>query len=143
MQENTQKEKKDHGPEQQQFSIASEMSALQQLSQFELYEFDTIVDTFGLCSHSDPVEALRQVQMVCKPHGRIILIEHGISNWKWLNNRLNQDADKHKQKWGCSWNRDIEKIVSEAGLIVETQERYHFGSTYVFICKPGLQSQQQ
>eukprot|EP01026_Neomeris_dumetosa_P005087 TRINITY_DN1139_c1_g2_i2.p1 TRINITY_DN1139_c1_g2~~TRINITY_DN1139_c1_g2_i2.p1 ORF type:complete len:353 (+),score=41.14 TRINITY_DN1139_c1_g2_i2:51-1061(+) len=118
------------------FSLATEMSALQQLQQFEAHEFDCVVDTFGLCSHEDPIAALHQVQKVCKPHGRVILIEHGLSTWKWLNNRLDQDAEKHKHKWGCWWNRDIGRIVSEAGLVVEYEERYHFGSTHVFICRP-------
>ena len=28
--------------------------------------FDTVIDTFGLCSFSDPVKVLKEMQRVCK-----------------------------------------------------------------------------
>ena len=41
--------------------------------------FDTIVDTFGLCSFDDPVAVLKELQRICKPNGKILLLEHGRS----------------------------------------------------------------
>lgn len=32
-------------------------------------------------------------------------------------------ADDHFVKWGCYWNRDIAKLVRQAGLEVESQSR--------------------
>lgn len=40
--------------------------------------FDTVVDTFGLCSFDDPVAAVREMARVCRPDGSILLIEHGV-----------------------------------------------------------------
>ena len=37
--------------------------------------FDTVVDTFGLCSYDDPVAVLKEMQRVCKPDGKILLLE--------------------------------------------------------------------
>jgi ubiquinone/menaquinone biosynthesis C-methylase UbiE len=38
--------------------------------------FDTVVATFVFCSVPDPVKGLREIRRVCKPEGRIILLEH-------------------------------------------------------------------
>ena len=55
----------------------------------------------------------QEMARVCKPDGRILLLEHGKANPEWLNRILNEGAHKHLMKWGCEWNRDIESIVKE------------------------------
>jgi methyltransferase OMS1 len=100
--------------------------------------FDTVVDTFGLCSMDDSVQALREMRRVCrKQGGRILLLEHGRSSNAWLSGILDKFADLHAQKWGCHWNRDILVLVEQAGLEVETVHRFHFGTTYYIVAKPG------
>jgi len=55
--------------------------------------FDTVVDTFGLCSFDDPVAVLKQIQRVCKPDGKILLLEHGRSNsYQGISNYLDKQA---------------------------------------------------
>lgn len=44
------------------------------LRAFPENSFDTVVDTFGLCSIADAERALLEMQRVCKPDGRIILL---------------------------------------------------------------------
>ena len=104
-------------------------------------KFDTVVDTFGLCSFEDPVEALRQMQACCEPEGgKILLLEHGKSSWlPWLTKILDNQAVQHATNWGCVWNRDIERIVEESGLKVESLHTFHFGTTYYIIGRPGAQ----
>ncbi|CEG37216.1 Predicted methyltransferase [Plasmopara halstedii] len=104
---------------------------------FEDDRFDTVVDTFGLCSMDNPVRALQEMQRVCKKDsGRILLLEHGRSNYVWLSGILDKFADLHAQKWGCHWNRDILALLDQAGLEVETLYRFHFGTTYYIVAKP-------
>eukprot|EP00644_Phytophthora_capsici_P003822 jgi/Phyca11/527009/estExt2_fgenesh1_pm.C_PHYCAscaffold_150045 len=101
-------------------------------------QFDTVVDTFGLCSMDDSVRTLREMQRVCKKDGgRILLLEHGQSSYGWLSGILDKFAGKHAQKWGCHWNRDILTLVEQAGLEVETVHRFHFGTTYYIVARPG------
>lgn len=100
--------------------------------------FDTVVDTFGLCSFDDPVGVLRQMRRVCRPDGKILLLEHGrTKKWDFLNRMLDDSAEEHAREWGCVWNRDIDRILEEAGLEAEVQRTWHFGTTYYLVCRPN------
>ena len=100
--------------------------------------FDTIVSTFTLCSFDDPVEVLRELQTICKPDGKILLLEHGRSkSFQGLSNYLDINAERHAKNWGCVWNRDLDEILDKAGLEVEHIYTWHFGTTYYIVCRPS------
>jgi methyltransferase OMS1 len=100
--------------------------------------FDTVVDTFGLCSYNDPVAVLQEMARVCKPTGKILLLEHGRSaKWTWVTQHLDQHAETHAQNWGCVWNRDMDKLLQQSGLHVERLDTWHFGTTYYVVCRPN------
>ncbi|KAL2759500.1 hypothetical protein ACRALDRAFT_2096788, partial [Sodiomyces alcalophilus JCM 7366] len=78
-------------------------------------KYDTVVQTFGLCSVADPGRVIRNMADMVKPGtGKIILIEHGRSRWGIVNTLLDWSAPSHFQKYGCWWNRDIVDIVETA-----------------------------
>lgn len=97
--------------------------------------FDTVVDTFGVCSFEAPVEALREMRRVVKEDGQVLLLEHGASTWELVQGLLNRSAQRHVEKFGCYPNRNIVGLVEEAGLHVVRDERKHFGTTYLLICR--------
>ncbi|KAI7903365.1 uncharacterized protein BX663DRAFT_508366 [Cokeromyces recurvatus] len=104
-------------------------------------KYDTIIDTFGLCSCSDPVEALVQLADSCKSDdSQILLLEHGRSYYDWLNRLLDSNVDKHVTKWGCWWNRDIMNLFNDERVKqrveVVKMSRWHLGTTYYIIAKP-------
>lgn len=93
--------------------------------------FDTVVSTLGTCTFPDPVQALREMRRVCRPGGRILLLEHGRSSrpgvaaWQ----------DRHAAKWaahlGCWWNRDPLESVRKAGFDPQTTTRGFLGMVHV------------
>ncbi|KAK7220867.1 hypothetical protein V2G26_008870 [Clonostachys chloroleuca] len=95
----------------------------------EAPKYDTIVQTFGLCSVSDPVAVVSNLATAVKPGtGRIILLEHGKGWYGIVNGLLDRNAGQHFEKYGCWWNRDIQALVEEAarktpGLEVVKVER--------------------
>ena len=108
----------------------------QKLSQFPDSSFDTVVDSFGLCSFDDPVAVLIEMKRVCKKGGKILLLEHGRSKtWDGITRHLDANAEIHAKNWGCVWNRDIDKIIGEADLDVETKSLWHFGTTYYVVAR--------
>ncbi|EAQ84959.1 hypothetical protein CHGG_08973 [Chaetomium globosum CBS 148.51] len=78
-------------------------------------KYDTIIQTFGLCSVADPARLLANMAGMVQPDtGRVLLVEHGRGSSNWVNKGLDETADKHFRKFGCWWNRDIEKLVLDA-----------------------------
>ncbi len=43
---------------------------------FPDHSFDTVFATFVFCSVPDPMDGLRELRRVCKPNGRLLLLEH-------------------------------------------------------------------
>ena len=89
--------------------------------------FDTVVDTLGLCTFSDPVAALWEMARVCRPNGRLLLLEHGRSGHEWLGHWQDRRADRHEKRLGCRWNREPLDLVRQAGLKVLKAERTFLG----------------
>ncbi|CRK15222.1 hypothetical protein BN1723_003121 [Verticillium longisporum] len=78
-------------------------------------KYDTVVQTFGLCSVSDPEKVLSNLASAVKlGTGRIILVEHGRGWWRLVNTLLDWSALAHYRKYGCWWNRDIVGIIERA-----------------------------
>jgi methyltransferase OMS1 len=102
---------------------------------FPADSFDTVVDTFGLCSFEHPKRALREMSRVCRPSGRILLLEHGRGRWAWLHRLMHRYSAAHARRWGCWWNRDILALIEAAGLTIVSVDRYHAGTLYVVRCR--------
>lgn len=99
------------------------------------FRYDTVVEAFGLCAHEDPVKALKNMAMLLKPGGRIVLLEHGRSTWDFVNNHLDFRAEKRMHTWACRWNLDIGEMIDDAGLDITYEKRVHLGSTWLLVCK--------
>ena len=98
--------------------------------------FDCVVDTFGLCSCADPQQALAEMVRVLKDGGKLLLLEHGRSSHAWLNRLLDNAADSHREKWGCTFNRDLAHVISRCSddhVMEGGMHRWHLGTTIYYV----------
>ena len=92
---------------------------------FEDQRFDSVVSTFTLCTIADLPSAFAEIRRVIMPEGRFIFLEHGRSDDAKVAKR--QDFLNPVQKLlgrGCNMNRAIDRLIEEAGLEIETLDRF-------------------
>jgi ubiquinone/menaquinone biosynthesis C-methylase UbiE len=90
--------------------------------------FDTVVSTLSTCTFPNPVKALQEMKRVCRPDGRILLLEHGHSSVPWLAGFQDRNEYQHYQDHaGCRWNQDPLNLVQSAGLKVLKRKRAVLG----------------
>lgn len=99
--------------------------------------FDTVVSSLTTCTFPNPVAALKEMARVCRPGGKILLLEHGRSNHDWLARWQDRRNDKHAKQLGCHWNREPLELARQAGFkVVETQQVF-FGIFHQIEANPG------
>ncbi|CCD24089.1 putative RNA methyltransferase NDAI_0C04290 [Naumovozyma dairenensis CBS 421] len=98
-------------------------------------KYDTIIETFGLCSHEDPVKALNNFSKLLKPGGRVILLEHGRGEYDFINKILDKRSEKRLKTWGCRWNLDLGEILDDSELEIVEEKRSHLGTTWCIVAK--------
>ena len=99
-------------------------------------KYDTVVQTMSLCSTDEPEALLGRLGRLVKAEsGRILLLEHGRSKYGILNGWLDGSAEKHAEKFGCWWNRDVGGLVERSGLEVVEMRRHHLGTTWWVVLK--------
>jgi ubiquinone/menaquinone biosynthesis C-methylase UbiE len=81
--------------------------------------FDTVAATLVFCSITDPVRGIKEVERVCKPGGKVVLLENDFSSIPilgWFVKLVNPLATR---MIGADFNRHPEENVAKSGLKVE------------------------
>ncbi len=88
---------------------------------------DTAIVTYALCTIPEPERALSEVRRILKPDGRLLFVEHGLSD------RPRQARWQHRLNgaWGhiaggCNLIREPSRMIAEAGFAVEDVRRERF-----------------
>jgi len=98
---------------------------------FKNGEFDYVIDTLGLCTYPDPIKALKEMKRVCRKSGRILLLEHGASNSKFVRRLQARRESKQYSLIGCHLMRNPEELVGKAGFKIASCERKFSGIFYI------------
>jgi ubiquinone/menaquinone biosynthesis C-methylase UbiE len=104
--------------------------------QFPANSFDTVVSALSTCTFPDPVAALSEMARVCRPDGRVVLLEHGRSDSRLLNRLLAWRADAHYEAHGCRWTQEPLAHFESVDLTVVESETYLAGLITVIEARP-------
>ncbi|MDK2817314.1 MAG: hypothetical protein PWR22_1943 [Moorella sp. (in: firmicutes)] len=84
--------------------------------------FDTVVATCVFCTVPDPVQGLKEVRRVCRPDGRIILLEHVRSEHWFLGPVMDALNPLVLYLIGSNINRRTVANVRMAGIEIDREE---------------------
>jgi len=98
--------------------------------------FDTVVATCVFCSVPDPVKGLKEIRRVCKPKGKIILLEHVRSDNPVLGKIMDILDPLTVRMIGPHINRRTVDNVKIAGLKINKLENKHVKILKLIIAEP-------
>ncbi len=81
--------------------------------------FDTVVASFVFCSVPDPIRGLMEIERVCKPGGKVALLEHVLSANRILGWLMNLANPLVVRMIGANINRQTVANVMKTDLVVE------------------------
>ena len=90
--------------------------------QFPDNSFDTVFATFVFCSVPDPVLGLRELRRVCKPGGRLLLLEHMRPESQMLGTLFDALNPLIMRITGANINRRTMDNIRDAGWRIESAE---------------------
>ncbi len=82
--------------------------------------FDLIVTSCVFCSVPDPVLGLKELKRACKPAGKILMLEHMLSDKPVLKNLMNLFNFIPRPIWGANINRKTMVNIDKADLKVDS-----------------------
>ncbi len=98
--------------------------------------FDTVAVSLALCTVPDPAAALREAARVCRPGGRVVLLEHVLSPVApvaWLQRLA---TPLQERAIGCCLTRRTIDLARGLGFAVETDESRLFGVVRLVVARP-------
>jgi ubiquinone/menaquinone biosynthesis C-methylase UbiE len=98
---------------------------------FPDHTFDTVISALAMCSYLNPIAALHEMKRVCKPEGRLLLLEHGRSSWELVGRFQDRSVVSAIERGGCRHNHEPLQIIQASGLKVSAARRSKMGIFHV------------
>ena len=98
--------------------------------------FDTVAISLSLCTGPDPAAALREMARVCRPEGKIVLLEHVLSP-VWLVAILERLLAPLQERYiGCHLDRQTFDLAKQLGFSVESEQERLAGVFRLAVARP-------
>lgn len=103
---------------------------------FPAASFDTVTVSLTLCTVPDPAATLREMARVCRPDGRIVLLEHVLSPNPVVGWFLRRLSPAQERMLGCHLDRPTNHLVRDLGFQVERDDSRFFGIFHLIVARP-------
>ncbi|GAB6151340.1 class I SAM-dependent methyltransferase [Desulfosporosinus burensis] len=98
--------------------------------------FDTVIATCVFCSVPDPIMGLKEIKRVCKPNGKVILLEHVRSDNPILGKIMDILDPLTVRMIGPHINRRTVENVRAAGLNIKNMESQNVKILKLIVAEP-------
>jgi ubiquinone/menaquinone biosynthesis C-methylase UbiE len=103
---------------------------------FDDASFDTVAISLALCTIPDPEKALRELSRVCRPTGRIVLLEHVRSTAGPLALAQRALSPLNERSIGCHLARETVDLARALGFTIDEERRRLFGAVRLVTMRP-------
>jgi ubiquinone/menaquinone biosynthesis C-methylase UbiE len=98
--------------------------------------FDTVAISLALCTIPDPVKALLELGRVCRPGGRIVMLEHVRSTARPLAAVQKALSPLNERAVGCHLDRETFGLAQSLGFAIDETWSRLFGSVRLVVARP-------
>lgn len=103
--------------------------------------FDTVTTSLMLCTVPDPARTLWEMARVCKPTGRIVVLEHVRAPNPLIARVQKLLTPFQVRQLGCHLDRPTDRLVREMGFRIEQDTSRFFGVFHLIVALPPERDQ--
>jgi ubiquinone/menaquinone biosynthesis C-methylase UbiE len=98
--------------------------------------FDTVAVSLALCTIQDPAAALLEMARVCRPDGRVVMLEHVLAAARPLATLQRILSPIQERSMGCHLDRQTFVLAKSLGFSVDQVESRLFDAVELVVARP-------